>query len=712
MVQLKYFGEFRSVNGVVWRVNIYHDTNANIPKATRLAFPADKPLEIEWTETDKLEPVQSSKATLTVISDTDREFIDLYTVEVKKIRMDIFRNGQLYWSGTLDPELYEEPFSTKKGYEVTLTFSDFSVLDRIMYNRSGFDTLQSLICNCINQSGIAISVPGQLETHISTTVNTASGIMDTVSVLNENFYDEDGEPMTYREVLENALQPFALRLLQKNGKVIVYDLNALFEEKPDGSIQTFNQKEVYWASTDAILGVDKVYNNIKLTFSPYEKLELIDAKINDSDFGTVADQEIEVHTDNSRVGSTFLNPLGFRIKLSSQQNEVLELQEGARFFHITPVYSGSESYGFATSFRPLETQYLRSVPRVFEDNRVVSKELCRIKQTPYLSYIGSKSKDYKLKLSLDVMCDVKYNPFEPDSRPNEEGNWKRLRDWCNFAYIPIMLTLRDSNGNAIYHYKNKAVMESNGFYNSGGWYAGEGRWGDAYLCYYNKGNRKSDTGLGGWKTNKPIIGYYRDGIPSYLDKLGDGEFISLPDKSGWLEFKIGTGLHQFDYKREVKDIYSRLRYMFYKNPGITIVNKYGKSLDNEDIEHVAWINAHAKEELKIETVIGTMKETKPGARGLLFNLPSSGIHQTFQRAGHRDYLEKLLIGTAYSNYAGRMNTLSGTTRLVSDFCTYKDASEPGHYIALSELQNLKENESEVRLVRFVQDDYVGIEYKQ
>ena len=83
-----------------------------------------------------------------------------------------------------------------------------------------------------------------------------------------------------------------------------------------------------------------------------------------------------------------------------------------------------------------------------------------MKKQPYLGYVSYRRADYKLKLSLNFLFDVRYNPLESASRGNEEGNYGRLTDWCNFAYVPIMLTLRDKDGKALYHYRNKNVMQS------------------------------------------------------------------------------------------------------------------------------------------------------------------------------------------------------------------------------------------------------------
>jgi hypothetical protein len=104
---IRYSGEFYSIEAVTWRVDILQEGYGGT-SVRALHFPDDDPLEISWAATDKLEPVQSSSATLKIISDSDRQFIDLYTVEVGAVRMDVYRNSSLYWSGTLDTELLME----------------------------------------------------------------------------------------------------------------------------------------------------------------------------------------------------------------------------------------------------------------------------------------------------------------------------------------------------------------------------------------------------------------------------------------------------------------------------------------------------------------------------------------------------------------------------------------------------------------------------
>ena len=58
---------------------------------------------------------------------------------------------------------------------------------------------------------------------------------------------------------------------------------------------------------------------------------------------------------------------------------------------------------------------------------------------------------------------------------------------------------------------------------------------------------------------------------------------------------------------------------------------------------------------------------------------------------------KTLIGTWYSNYSRRMNMLSGTARLLNNFGIYTDVNEPGTYLMVGDVQDVREDESNVKL---------------
>lgn len=568
--KLRYKGGFHSAANVLYGVEIWQDDYTGT--ATDMAFCAS-PLEIEWPEVDKIEPVRSSRATLQLYSDTDRQFVSLYAVKAGSIRLDVYREGVLYWSGTLDPELYEEPFAYKEGYGVAITFSDMALLDRLTWNLRRFMTLRGLVEHLLTLTGIKQT--GIVE-YISTKLNLygSENLLDSVSIQTENFYDEEGEAMTAREVLDETLRPFALGLVQKGGKVIVYDLNSLHT--------TLEPKEIRWEADDAVLSVDKVYNNVKVTFSPYEKTNLLKGEVNaDSVQGG---QMLTTWTHVTAATSE----VGFKTTLSDT-GKGLEKHPSARYYKIEPIYSGAEEAGVAwtvQTHRP-GADYINYLNAA---TPTIGSMLLKVPGRAYIADSGyANRQDYKLKVTLQLLFDPRYNPFESAWLENEEGNMDEQNNWANYAYVPFLLTLKNEAGEPLYHWENKGVKDSHSFSRDTHckWVAGAGTWGDAWLCWYD-GERKRESGLGGWAGNKQIIGYYRGSLPASFDKMDKGEYVDLPPVAGWLELQVGTGVPAYDYKDShnweiVQGLYNQCRWILYKEPAIDLTNKYGKRIDTKDI---------------------------------------------------------------------------------------------------------------------------------
>ena len=225
MMYARYIGEFRDVKNNLWEVKIMQESESSFPNIGILSFPYETPLEIEWLSTSKEEVVCGSIATLTLLSPNDRTYEDLYSIEVGKIRLEVYKNTMLYWSGILDTEFYEEPYSMMQDYEVSFTFSDFGILDRLKFDLSGILSLEEIINYTLSRSKIIYNTLNNefITTSIPSLVN--SELLKDLSIRADNFYDEDGEANTLYEVIEGILQPLALRIIQKNGIIYIYYLN-------------------------------------------------------------------------------------------------------------------------------------------------------------------------------------------------------------------------------------------------------------------------------------------------------------------------------------------------------------------------------------------------------------------------------------------------------------------------------------------------------
>lgn len=480
------------------------EADAEFASVGQLEFPADAPLVIEWQREDKEKVICGSNATLKIISPGDRTYEDLYTIEVGRIRMDVYRDNVLYWSGAIDPEFYEEPYEQAQGYEVSLTFSDFGILDRIKYDLQGIRTLREIVQYAITRAGIQY---GGIDTsHVSTKFSDSNSIANGgLSVRSENFVDEDGEASTLYEVLEGILQPLAIRIVQRAGKVYLYDLNGLYN---DGTA-----KAIVWDGSSQEMGTDKVANNVVVSFSPYSSAELFSDELEykgkydiehtnlTSDAPTAAGygqyySYYPDYSDEHRQGYNWdYNLIDFTIFINSEATGLKSIGSGCQYFHILPVTGGvSETTGVAYAFRTgghggINTGWPKwkvhsGVPHaslsgggeILTTNRVF---------LPKLDDVSAKK--YKVRIAAEICLDARYNPFSGSTSGNDEGNSNTLKVCSGFVFIPAKITLYDAEGNALYHYRNldaaQDATKGHLGYSRGKWVSGADPGGDCWLEY-------------------------------------------------------------------------------------------------------------------------------------------------------------------------------------------------------------------------------------
>lgn len=734
---LAYYGEFLDRQDESWRVEIRRTWTGegDAPtdtEAKELAFPGDSPLVLEWMATEKHESVQPSSATLKVISETDREFIGLYTTRAASVRLDVLvpeLHGDKYewvvfWSGTLDTELYEEPYSYGSGYEVELTFADFGVLSRLSYNLSGKKTFLEILEAGLTASGIRFR--GDVRECISTSRNSAVIKLSEMSVLSDNFYDEEGVPMTFEEVFAAILRPLALRIIQREGYIRVYDLAWLYAQTPDA---------VEWFGTDARLSVDKVYNNVNVTYSPYDgsKAMAVDIATRE-ELNWAMDDNVLVRMNYSDQGNYAID--GFRMWYGPdlEGSSALELSSSAQYMRIDPINSGEETAAVLWGMRRgdvgmkeageagsgTQIVLVGSEPGfpdfIDSDGSLAQMGVPLSSGSVYKSprlYLDNGGGD--LRINLDLLFDVRYNPFEDASEGNEKGNYNEMREKCNFGCVPVILNFVAEDGTVIGHYENYEMVGSDGWGRRAElchWVSGAGTAGKAWLMYYDPDNRKDSSGFGGWQTNRQSIGDYTGDLPRSLTIKESGEYVGNPayrfSRPGYLELTVLAGVFTFGggTDREIVNIHPKVRWLAYKAPEITIVDKYGKEVESKDYEDQAHLDPNAKEELNLDLMCGS--RGLPNAKGRMYY--KGEVLQSAVRGGVSDSPQRLLIGTVYSQYAVGCAVLSGTALPLKGLKPVSDAATPGNFIMRSEVYDVRAAESSIEIVELKEENYAAVEY--
>lgn len=723
MKYLRYTGEFVSVAGVVYRCEIWQEAESAFPAVGELTFPAEEPLLIEWEETSKEDVICSSAATLQIVSPGDRTYVDLYTITPGDIRLNVYRDDSLYWSGTLDPEFYEEPYERYNNYDVQLVFSDFGCLDRLDYELTGMRTLEEVILYALSQTKIAYTEL-DFSTYASTTFPDGTpATPETIAIRSDNFADEEGKPSTLLDVLEGVLQPLALRIVQKHGKIYIYDLNGLYAAA--------EAEPVRWSDTEQTLSVDKVASKVEISFSPYSSgdkllpeveytgeyspsaVNIWDNYLNDPKYGLYYSFFPNNHEalayENLDRGN-----ISFTIFLSHDKGKGLSyIDPACYYFHIQQMLGGTEADGVLAGMRMpyhlKQTNGDSSIGYVCPLSSGDSQVLMRSQRAFIPALEESAAKDYLLKLTLEMLLDARYNPFTDEGDGNCGANDDQIKADANWCFIPFSATIYDEDGTALCHYDNKAVTMSAAsgyplvFF--GEWKPGKGAYGDAWLVYCNYDDLKEDAGIRGWKTNRHNIGrpgsdncynsaydYFQSPshpfiVTNSFKQMPDGEFAPYPPQGGWLEIEVYKGARIFKYREDSNPFYKlqtstgdqyadafntmfawtkddmthKFRWYAFKAPQAEIVNHnlIFDTAELDDLSYTGWLNRQAKEEISIDTICGTADDVNPSARGVYCR--ASDFSQIIElcRAGHQDHPENLLIGTLFSQYSSRHTKLSG-----------------------------------------------------
>lgn len=754
MKYVHYSGEFLSVAGIRWRVEILLDSPADV--VGDLEFDAE-PLTIEWGEESKEVPVCGSTATVNIVSPGDRSYVGLYTEDPTGVRMDVYRNGALYWSGCLDPEFYEEPYSSAKGYTVSLTFSDFGALDRMRYDLTGKQRLGDIINYALDKAGIVFKfIDRRL---ISGTAE--DGDLLNLMVDSSNFYDEDHEAMSLREVLDGILQPLALRMIQRNCVVCIYDLNGLYN--------SVTANRIDWQSTDQMLSVDKVYNNAKITWSPYVvdgdlsgdgKVWVKSSKYTDEQAKaslnsvlptTLADgtELFAYHYSKDLQDWAEEADLGF-VMLTNSAGKGATLHNNVhKFYKLLPVEDGQDSEGIA--LRWLSVSNADSVINGIEYN--FSLRVWGVSPTwssggvlagaPLITFSAidlpavSDEGAQNLRIKINLQMDPRYNPYEDAAGAppfSYTGAINYYKEVANFVYVAVAIKFQPAGCDTVYVWTNRGAVEQvpsvriidSIDQTKGEWVVYDGATTYGCLCWYDPSKRESESGVTGWKSNRQAINPHVSPLSSSLEKADEGQLIPYPAdaKNGgklWVEIleepwvvkdgSTSAGGISTEPTFEEKNFYNMTSWILMELPEITVERNslFDKALDTDDVEYTGVLNSSAREDITIDTICGTYAADITMARGAYYFPDGRQVHE-ITRAGRTGQAENLLIGTLYSQFGSRKTKLTGTASMQGEgVVTYTDTASAGlKFMLVGAVENPREDTLSGTWVEVWPDEYEEI----
>lgn len=508
-------GSFCGGGDIDWKVEILRYAEAGTVRG--LDFPKRETLRIEWEEWKPETAVRGSMATLRIISATDREWVDLYTVNAGMCVLDVYsrkvgEDWKPYWRGRLDTEFYEEPYVRDSDYEVTLTFSDFGCLNRIDYTRPahaeglsqvnewGTENAGALLLRALRLCGLRDGDEPGPRTLVSSVNTMATGdalalvmgqhpgktaqevfgmaVPEAYLYRTANMFDEEGIPVKMRAAIEGLLLPLGLHLEQRCGKVWLYDLNALYEGG--------RREEIYWEGVDRTLGTAETYQDMTVSFSAYASARLMEeSELPEEDCKPQAPVVKNAERDESKrpqydsvqdlgLWDSFrvrtladgkplpagLESIGERCSVCRHEAVLGSVDETV---YVTGVSSPA---GYLNIMYPGEepTQHALALYKDYTPYAMVAghypQEMLRTKGV-YLPLTGGKR---MLRISVKMLLDPRYNPYcegkydESFFIDNSSRDWEKWRIWARQAYVPVSIEVCDEAGQIKAWWRNGAQM--------------------------------------------------------------------------------------------------------------------------------------------------------------------------------------------------------------------------------------------------------------
>jgi hypothetical protein len=225
------------------------------------------PFEYSWEGDlqDIFTPTTGSGATISVVG-TPLAMLELYTADPQEWKVQVWdgvtdtdsdassdAGGILRWQGFIDARVFSEGYSNPVISEIKINCNDgMSLLDKILYkttdNYSGKQTVGQIINNVLSKLELSWNLVYTSNDIQITSTDTNPFLY--LELFNENFIDENAEPMSCREVLESIMGGLGLSMWFEGDSIYVVDPINLHDTSKGKS---YNQNT--WGSeTPIVLG--------------------------------------------------------------------------------------------------------------------------------------------------------------------------------------------------------------------------------------------------------------------------------------------------------------------------------------------------------------------------------------------------------------------------------------------------------------------------
>lgn len=223
-MKLRYYSDFKSVKEKAYRLEI-HTALSTYSEAITLS---PEPFIVEYESSALYQPLKSSGATVSLL--TDAILTDLYTGENQGVQVRLYNqtDNVLEWFGYLTPNLYSSSYISSFDSVELEAIDTLSSLENIKYAYIGtngtfrsFADVMFAILDKSDPKKVLNSVFIQ-KTNLMTK-DSLLCLFDESYIHERNFFDEDNEPATCRDVIESIAQYYGMTAIQWRGAYYLID---------------------------------------------------------------------------------------------------------------------------------------------------------------------------------------------------------------------------------------------------------------------------------------------------------------------------------------------------------------------------------------------------------------------------------------------------------------------------------------------------------
>lgn len=253
-------------------------------KSTELKGSGNSPFFVTIDEEDFLyTPTRFSSAAIRIVGGDYLQ--NLYSTGYQQYRVVFKREGDIIWSGFIDPELYTQEYTSTK-FELEIGCSSaMSTLEYIKYKQKDADRLTfvsfwELLKMFIEQSRgcySSVFIP-HVYAKNENDYNNDANVFKEMTISEQNFFDEDNNPMTLLEVLEHFCKFLNWTCVDWQGdlyfvdidhKDIYYKYNSGLSAYTKTAPILLNASTISYAGSDHFLDILPGYNKVTVKCSNY-----------------------------------------------------------------------------------------------------------------------------------------------------------------------------------------------------------------------------------------------------------------------------------------------------------------------------------------------------------------------------------------------------------------------------------------------------------